>query len=149
MGKLIQQQTALLVRQKPAEKRLPVKAPEKIRWHLYSTQSLVRYDEGLPLNQGTLPSDRPDEGRDRRAYLEKEALRWYLSRKRTLEAAGLTDSWAAFTFKFVERFTDKERRRDYERMEALEYESSVRDCLARFNKLNSRVGIAGEALSAK
>lgn len=34
-------------------------------------------------------------------------------------------------------------------MEALEYESSVRDCLVRFNKLNSRVGIAGEALSAK
>ena len=53
----------------------------------------------------------------------------------------------AFLAAIEDRFTDKqETGKDHEKLLALEYGGNMQTYLAHFNKLNSRVGLSGQAL---
>ena len=64
-----------------------------------------------------------------------------------MQALYLEDNWVAFSAAVEDRFTDKqETGKDYEKILALVYSSDMQTYLARFNELNSRVGLSGQAL---
>ena len=80
-------------------------------------------------------------------FLRDQAADWYVKRKRTLHAAELNDNWEAFSEAMKDRFTDRqETGKDHEKLLALEYGGDIQTFLARFNELNSRVHLTGQAL---
>ena len=86
LSKLIARQTELITgQQKPQEKRLPVKAPEKFDGTYTKLRSWWEMmKDYLHINESYLPTDSlkiMTVG----TCLEKEAPRWYLLRKRALE----------------------------------------------------------------
>ena len=59
----------------------------------------------------------------------------------------LEDIWKAFSMAIEEWFTDRqEQGKDHEKLLALEYQGDLQTYLAKFNELNSRVGLSGQAL---
>ena len=128
-------------------KRLPVKAPDTFngtftkfrRWweaiNKYFTiqKRRVPTDETKIFSVGT--------------FLRDQAADWYTERKRTLRAAKLKDNWEAFSEAMEDRFTDQqEMGKDHEKLLALEYNGDIQTFLAKFNELNSRVHLSGQAL---
>ena len=64
-----------------------------------------------------------------------------------MKAFYLENNWVAFSAAMEDRFTNKqETGKDHEKLLALEYSGNVQTYLARFNELNSRVGLSGQAL---
>ena len=64
-----------------------------------------------------------------------------------LYAAKLKDNWEAFSEAMEDRFTDRqETGKDHEKRLALEYGGDIQTFLAKFNELNSRVHLSGQAL---
>ena len=67
--------------------------------------------------------------------------------KRLKKALYLKDNWVAFSAAMEDRFTDKQGTgKDHKNLLALEYNSAMQTYLPRFNELNSRVGLTGQAL---
>ena len=80
-------------------------------------------------------------------FLRDQAADWYTERKRTLRTAKLKDNWEAFSEAMEDRFTDRqETGKDHEKLLALEYGGDIQTFLAKFNELNSRVHLSGQAL---
>ena len=80
-------------------------------------------------------------------FLRDQAADWYVERKRTLRAAKLKDNWEAFSEAMEDRFTDRqETGKDHEKLLSLEYGGEIQMFLAKFNELNSRVHLSGQAL---
>ena len=80
-------------------------------------------------------------------FLRDQAADWYMERKRTMKTLHLEDNWKAFSMAIEERFTDRqEHGKDHEKLLALEYQGDMQTYLAKFNKLNSRVGLSGQAM---
>ena len=70
-----------------------------------------------------------------------------MERKRTMKTLHLEDNWKAFSTAMEERFTDRqEQGKDHEKLLALKYQGDMQIYLAKFNELNSRVGLSGQAL---
>ena len=70
-----------------------------------------------------------------------------MERKRTMKTLHLEDNWKAFSMAIKERFTDRqEQEKDHEKLLALEYQGDMQTYLAKFNELNSRVGLSGQAM---
>ena len=128
-------------------KHLPVKAPDTFdgtftkfrRWwksmdeYFTIHKRRVSTDETKIFSVGT--------------FLRDQAADWYIERKRTLRAAKLNDNWEAFSEAIEDRFTDRqEMGKDHEKLLALEYGGDIQTFLARFNELNSRVHLSGQAL---
>ena len=81
------------------------------------------------------------------SLLQGEARRWYDVRKHEKEDQNTADTWDSFSRELVLRFTDRQqKRRDHEKLKALQYEGSIQDYLAQFQELNSRVGLSGQGL---
>ena len=79
--------------------------------------------------------------------LRDKAADWYIERKRILRAAKLNDNWEAFSEAMEDRFTDQqEMGKDHKKLLALEYGGDIQTFLAKFNELNSRVHLTGQAL---
>ena len=80
-------------------------------------------------------------------FLRDQVADWYIERKRTLCAAKLNDNWEAFSEAMEDQFTDRqETGKDHEKLLALEYGGDIQTFLAKFNELNSRVHLTGQAL---
>lgn len=59
----------------------------------------------------------------------------------------LDNNWKAFSTALKERFTDhQEQKMNHEKLLALENQGNIQTYLAKFKKLNSRVGLPGQAL---
>ena len=70
-----------------------------------------------------------------------------MERKRTMKILHLDDSWKVFSTAIEDRFTDcQEQGKDHEKLLALKYHRNLQTYLAKFNELNSRVGLSGKAL---
>ena len=64
-----------------------------------------------------------------------------------MKALYLEDNWVAFSEAMEDSFTDKqETGKDHKKLLAFEYNGDMQTYLARFNELNSRVGLSGQAL---
>ena len=64
-----------------------------------------------------------------------------------MKALHLDDSWVAFPAAMDERFTDRQQTgKDHEKLLDLEYAGDMQTYLARFNLLNSRIQLTGQAL---
>ena len=128
-------------------KCLPVKAPDTFdgsftkfrRWW----ESI---DEYFTIHKRRVPTDETkifSVG----MFLRDQAAVWYVERKRTLCAAKLTDNSEAFSEAMEDRFTDRqEKGKDHKKLLALEYGGDIQMFLAKFNELNSRVHLSGQAL---
>ena len=80
-------------------------------------------------------------------FLRDQAANWYTERRRLRKALYLDHNWVAFLAAMEEHFTNKqETGKDHEKLLALEYNCDMQTYLARFNELNSRVGLLGQAL---
>ena len=80
-------------------------------------------------------------------FLRDQAADWYVERKLTLRTAKLKDNWEAISEAMEDRFTDRqEMEKDHEKLLALEYGGDIQTFLAKFNQLNSRVHLSGQAL---
>lgn len=80
-------------------------------------------------------------------FFRGQAVEWYRERKSTFATQKLVDNWAAFSQAFAERFTDRqEKGKDREKLLALTYSGDIQTYLARFNELNTRVGLNGQVL---
>ena len=63
--------------------------------------------------------------------MKGNAWTWYRTRKRTMEANYTPDDWKAFQSALLDRFTDQmERRKDFQRMQDLEYKADIQTYLA-------------------
>ena len=59
----------------------------------------------------------------------------------------LEGNWKAFSMAIEERFTDRQEQwKDHEKLLALEYQGDMQTYLTKFNELNSRVGLSGQAM---
>ena len=130
-------------------KRLPVKAPDTY------DGSFVKFrrwwesiDEYFAIHRKRVPTDETkiySVG----TFLRDQAANWYMERKRTMKALHLEDNWKAFSTAIEERFTDCQEQgnlKDREKLLALEYQGDMQTYLAKFNELNSRVGLSGQAM---
>ena len=130
-------------------KRLPVKAPDTYdrsfvtfrRWW----ESIDEYfaihtgRKRVPTNETKIYSVG--------TFLRDQATDWYIERKRMIKTLHLEDSWKAFSMAIEEQFTNcQEQGKDYKKLLALEYQGNMQTYLARFNELNSRVGLSGQAM---
>ena len=80
-------------------------------------------------------------------FLRDQAADWYVERKQTLRATKLKDNWEAFSEAMEDRFADRQETwKDHEKLLALEYSGDIQTFLAKFNELNSRVHLSGQAL---
>ena len=130
-------------------KRLPVKSPDTFD----GTSTFTKFrrwwesiDEYFTIHKRHVPTDETkifSVG----TFLRDQAADWYIERKRTLRAAKLNDNWEAFSEAMEDRFTDRqETGKDHKKLLALEYGGDIQTFLARFNELNSRVHLSGQAL---
>ena len=128
-------------------KRLPIKAPETFdgtftkfrRWW----ESI---DEYFTIHATRVPDDQT-KIYSLGTFLRDQAADWYTERKRTMKTLHLNDNWLAFSTAMEERFTDRqETGKDHEKLLSLEYAGDMQTYLARFNELNSRVQLSGQAL---
>ena len=128
-------------------KRLPVKAPNTF------DGSFIKFrrwwesmDEYFTIHKRRVPTDETkifSVG----TFFRDQAADWYVERKRTLRATKLKDNWEAFSEAMEDRFTDRqETGKDHEKLLALEYGGDIQTFLAKFNELNSRVHLSGQAL---
>ena len=128
-------------------KRLPVKAPDTY------DRSFVKFrrwwesiDEYFAIHRKRVPTDETkiySVG----TFLRDQAADWYMESKRTMKTLHLEDNWKAFSMAIEERFTDRqEQGKDHEKLLALEYQGDMQTYLAKFNELNSRVGLSGQAI---
>ena len=128
-------------------KRLLVKAPDTY------DGSFVKFrrwwesiDEYFAIHRKRVPTDETkiySVG----TFLRDQAADWYMERKRMMKTLHLEDNWKAFSMAIEERFTDnQEQGKDHEKLLALEYQGDMQTYLAKFNELNSRVGLSGQAM---
>ena len=128
-------------------KRLPVKAPDTY------DGSFVKFrrwwesiDEYFTIHRKRVPTDETkiySVG----TFLGDQAADWYMERKRTMKTLHQEDNWKAFSMAIEERITDRqEQGKDHEKLLALEYQGDMQTYLAKFNELNSRVGLSGQAM---
>ena len=128
-------------------KRLPVKAPDTYdgsfvkfrRWWQSIDEYFAIYRKRVPTNETKIYSVG--------TFLRDQAANWYMERKRTMKTLHLEDNWKVFSMAIEERFTDRqEQGKDHEKLLALEYQGEMQSYLAKFNELNSRVGLSGQAM---
>ena len=128
-------------------KRLPFKAPDSYngsfvkfrRWWESIDEYFAIHRKRVPTNETKIYSVG--------TFLRDQAADWYMERKRTMNTLHLEDSWKAFSMAIVERFTNRqEQGKDHEKLLALEYQGDMQTYLAKFNELNSRVGLSGQAM---
>ena len=128
-------------------KCLPVKAPDT------SDGAFIKFrrwwesiDEYFTIHRKRVPTDKTkiySVG----TFLRDQAADWYQERKRTMKTLHLEDNWKAFSTALEERFTDRqEQGNDYEKLLALEYQGDMQTYRAKFNELNSRVNLTGQAM---
>ena len=64
-----------------------------------------------------------------------------------MKALYLDDNWKVVLMAMEERFTvHQEQEKDHEKLLVLKYQGDMQTYLAKYNELNSRVGLSGEAL---
>ena len=128
-------------------KRLPVKEPDTFdgtftkfrRWWESMDEYFTIHKRRVSTNETKIFSVG--------TFLRDQSADWYIEWKRTLRAAKLNDNWEAFSKAIENRFTDQqETGKDHEKLLALEYGGDIQTFLARFNELNSRVHLSGQAL---
>ena len=128
-------------------KRLPVKAPDTFdgtfikfrrRW-----KSMDKY---ITIHKRRVPTDETKIF-SICIFLRDQAAERYIERKCSLRAAKMKDNWEAFSEAIEDQFTNQqEKGKNNEKLLALEYGGDIQTFLARFNKLNSRVHLSGQAL---
>ena len=128
-------------------KRLPVNAPDTYdglfvkfrRWW----ESI---DEYFAIHRKRVPTDETkiySVG----TFLRDQAADWYMERKGTMKTLHLKDNWKAFSMAIEERFTDRqEQGKDDKTLLTLKYQGDMQTYLTKFNELNSRVGLPGQAM---
>ena len=80
--------------------------------------------------------------------LRDQATDWFAERKRSMKALHLNDNLVAFSAAMEEQFTNRqETGNDHKKLLALKYSGDMQTYLTRFNELNSRVQLSGQALS--
>ena len=128
-------------------KRLPVKAPDTYdgsfvkfrRWWESINKYFAMHKKRVPMDKTKIYSVG--------TFLRDQAADWYMERKRTMKALHLEDNWKAFSMAIEEQFTDRQGQgKDHEKLLALEYQGDMQTYLTRFNELNSRIGLTGQAL---
>ena len=127
--------------------RLPVKAPDTY------DGSFVKFrrwgesiDEYFAIHRKRVPTDETkiySVG----TFLRDQVADWYMERKRKMKTLHLEDNWKAFSMAIEEWFTDcQEQGKDHEKLLAHQYQGDMQTYLAKFNELNSRVGLSGQAM---
>ena len=128
-------------------KRLPMSRPELFDGsHAAFRLWWEKLRDYMGINSPSLPTDLL-KIQTVGMYMKGGAYSWYQTRRRRMEAKGLTDDWESFKSAVIERFTDRmERRKDFQKMRDLEYKGDVQTYLATLEEMNDRVGMTGEAL---
>ena len=127
-------------------KRIPIKTPEAFdgtygKFRVWK----AKVDEYIRMNKIRIPTDQ-DQITVIGTLMSGTAGDWHQHRWHTLKARKIIDTWQAYEEALTDRFTDKqEKRKDHEKLLNLKYNGDIQTFLNKWEELNSRVLLAGEA----